>query len=480
MRNNKLIIILLILITGLMFQTSKVTIKIDRKEYNGAQEAGFASENFYACVMDALGKDEDETANDAELATIDDLVCREQNIDDVAGIEKLTNLKRLYLERNNLNELDLSHNTKLEEVAASENELISIKLPKTSTLTRVEVNKNSLASIDVSDLPNLNFLIVSANGMKELDVSSNTNLERLYSSSNFLDVIDLSKNTKLIDLDLYNNLFESIDVSKLTSLKYLNVGLNGLNSLDLSKNNALEKLYASSNNLDNVSLTNLTNLKELDIVFNKFNDFNVPDKTKIEYLVVQYGWLKDLDLTGYTNLKRLTITNHETVNVAGDSLKVSELTNRIPKELSAKNVRVYNSYSDVSMCDNGIASLPVASGGSVYVPTTGREYDEPDCDSIRIDDEEVASDAVWLLQVHASDVTIENSPLPSTVKIDYSGYYSINYIGNNDSDDGEQVINNVPDTGVTIINIILFGITIMIVGFYIISKAMQTNKIRNE
>ncbi len=42
------------------------------------------------------------------------------------------------------------------------------------------------------------------------------------------------------------------------------------------------------------------------------------------------------------------------------------------------------------------------------------------------------------------------------------------------------MINDVPNTGVTIINIILFGITVLITGVYIVLKAMQTNKIRND
>ena len=54
MKNNKFIVILVILIIGLALLPPKTVIKNDKKEFSTAQEEGFEDEAFYQCVTETM------------------------------------------------------------------------------------------------------------------------------------------------------------------------------------------------------------------------------------------------------------------------------------------------------------------------------------------------------------------------------------------------------------------------------------------
>ena len=107
-------------------------------------EIDFEDEAFKACVL-ATGE---ENAED-----VIDLHCRKQKIQSAAGIEYLINLRTLDLTRNKLSELDLTKNTRLEEVFIGNNELTSLDISGCSELTHLEVFINQLEEVDLSHNP---------------------------------------------------------------------------------------------------------------------------------------------------------------------------------------------------------------------------------------------------------------------------------------------------------------------------------------
>jgi Leucine-rich repeat (LRR) protein len=158
----------------------------------------FTDDAFKACVL-ASGEENAEG--------VMELRCRKQGIEDTTGIEYLTNLKLLDLTRNEISKIDLSKNTRLEEVFLGNNELSALNISGCNALTHLEVFTNEL---------------------NELDVSNNPQLEEIYADKNELESLDLSKNKKLVDLRLSGNELADIDLSANDKLEKLVLEKNPL------------------------------------------------------------------------------------------------------------------------------------------------------------------------------------------------------------------------------------------------------------
>lgn len=101
-------------------------------------------------------------------------------------------------------ELDLSYNTKLKNVQCFNTHLAAVSLPKTSTLTNVNVSNTKIRQLDVAGLSNLETLNVSQCALVALDVSSCTNLKQLYVQKSTLHMLDVSACKQLKNLDISN------------------------------------------------------------------------------------------------------------------------------------------------------------------------------------------------------------------------------------------------------------------------------------
>lgn len=101
-------------------------------------------------------------------------------------------------------ELDLSHNTALKNVQCFNTHLAAVSLPKTSTLTNVNVSNTKIRQLDVAGLSNLETLNVSQCALEALDVSSCTNLKQLYVQKSALHMLDVSACKQLKNLDISN------------------------------------------------------------------------------------------------------------------------------------------------------------------------------------------------------------------------------------------------------------------------------------
>lgn len=100
--------------------------------------------------------------------------------------------------------LDLSHNTALKNMQCFNTPLSAVSLPKTSTLTNVNVSNTKIRQLDVAGLSNLETLNVSQCALVALDVSSCTNLKQLYVQKSTLHMLDVSACKQLKNLDISN------------------------------------------------------------------------------------------------------------------------------------------------------------------------------------------------------------------------------------------------------------------------------------
>ena len=184
--------------------------------------------NFYDCAATWLKIDfpAEEISSDglteAQLAKIERLTCSNQGISDTTGLEKMTALYYLDLNRNQIAEIDISHNTALDYL---------------------ELSRNQIESIDLSNNTILTSLYLYSNQLTEIDVSYNTALTRLDLYSNPLEAVDLSSNVALRDLMIDNILiYTEITPTKigddyvydLSGMKYIIDGGHGPETVDFS------------------------------------------------------------------------------------------------------------------------------------------------------------------------------------------------------------------------------------------------------
>jgi len=196
-----------------------------------------------------------------EIENIKDINVGNKNIKDLTGLEFFTEITRLDVSSNGLDELDVSSLLKLEVLHCYNNKLTELGLSNNAKLDTLFCGGNKLTEIDVSKNTELRSFICDNNQLTALDVSNNTKLEDFVCATNKIKSLDMSKNTALNNrLICVENELTFLDVSNLSELKVLNCSWNKLTELDLSDLSSLEDLYCTGNQLTYLDFANNPNL----------------------------------------------------------------------------------------------------------------------------------------------------------------------------------------------------------------------------
>ena len=169
------------------------------------------------------------------------------------GIEYFESLTYLNCDYNQLTELDVSANTKLETLWCDYNQLTELDVSRNTELTYLDCEENPLTKLDVSANTKLETLSCAANSLTTLDVSRNTALTSFCCQNNQLTELDVSQNTALTRFWCFSNELTKLDVSQNTKLTDLTCFTNKLTELDLSRNTELTELRCEYNPGDGIS-----------------------------------------------------------------------------------------------------------------------------------------------------------------------------------------------------------------------------------
>lgn len=249
-------------------------------------------------------------------------------VEDVSGIEKLTNLREVHLERyvgtsiklgksverlsvegllildgadassirvsgSELRHVelhglytgskivvDVSACKHLQSLLIEDVDISKLRLPKKSgELKELIITDSELTSINLKDASNLKILKIRDSQLKEIDLSKNTKLVQLECSFGKLTSLDCSKNKALKTLNCEGNKLASLDLSNNTKLTALNCYENKLDSLNLSKNKALKTLSCGGNELTSLDLSENKKLTRVDCYKNPLQELNIKGKT---------------------------------------------------------------------------------------------------------------------------------------------------------------------------------------------------------
>jgi hypothetical protein len=116
---------------------------------------------------------------------------------------------------------------------------------------------------DISNMPDLTFLDLYDNRLTSVDISKNTKLEEIrINMGNSISTIDFSNNILLETIWANSSGLEGeLDISNLTELKELNIAYNNISSINLLNNTKLEYLEINGNQIEGeIDVSNCTNL----------------------------------------------------------------------------------------------------------------------------------------------------------------------------------------------------------------------------
>ena len=157
-------------------------------------EAAFPDAVFREYVRQ-FDTDNNGTFSDEEISAVENLQIHDMGITSLKGIEYFTSLRDIDCSRNNISELDISHNVLLEFLGCENNALTALDVSNNPHL-RI-INLNNLIDGSNDDGTDHFSEEYSRNNLTALDVSNNPELQSLVCWKNKLTKLDVSKNKKL-------------------------------------------------------------------------------------------------------------------------------------------------------------------------------------------------------------------------------------------------------------------------------------------
>ena len=152
---------------------------------------------------------------------------------------------------------------------------------------------------------NITFLSAAGQEIEDIDLSYNTKLDTLILNGNYLTHIDLSNNSNLILIEIQSNELSAITgLSKSTNLKKVNLSFNNFEEFTI-KNESIETLLISHNLLKSIDTKDAVNLKNVFIILNQITTVDFSSNRLLETLVVSGNKLQNINLEENTNLTHL-------------------------------------------------------------------------------------------------------------------------------------------------------------------------------
>lgn len=255
-------------------------------------------------------QDQNGYISDYEGTHVNNMHCENSNIYSIKGIEYFPGITGLWCLNNNISSWDLSKNTNLVGIWCSENDfteldftglpnlewvycfgcdLHSLNVRNNPKLAYLECNSNpNLGSLDLSKNSKLENLFASRCGLTSLDVSNCPLLCELNAQENDIRSINLSNNPEMRRLDIWDNEnLGNIDVSNMPKLQLLNIGNTGCTAVNITHNPELQALFANYNEkLTRLDLSHNPELADLRIECDwGLKSLDISHNPKIYYLL---------------------------------------------------------------------------------------------------------------------------------------------------------------------------------------------------
>ena len=220
--------------------------------------------NFKRCITEQM-----ITNNLQYVEEIEHLDCNNKNIRSLSGIEDLENLTIFSAIDNQIEDVNLLHNTSLKIVNLNNNNISRLTLPRDyrSDLKQIFIDNNKLSILRISDYVQLLLISAKNNQLTHVDISNNPELMIVDLESNLLTRASIKHNNSLSSVNLNNNRIKflaSQDIMWSEKNGTLSINNNSLTSISTEILADLIILEAKNNNLDLKTLDTIHFLQRSD------------------------------------------------------------------------------------------------------------------------------------------------------------------------------------------------------------------------
>ena len=160
----------------------------------------------------------------------------------ISGLSNQSGLKYLGLldSEENIESLDLSKLTQLDDIWLSSSVLTSLDLSNNVNLKSIILSLNSANSLNFSNNINLKELSISGSSLTSINMTKNNLLEDLIITGTLINNLDLSQCSSLINVDIENN-------NQLVNINLANSNNQSINIFDASSNSSLNCIQIDEN-----------------------------------------------------------------------------------------------------------------------------------------------------------------------------------------------------------------------------------------
>jgi Leucine-rich repeat (LRR) protein len=311
-----------------------------------------------------------------DIEGVEELDLNSLSIEDLTGIEAFTALQFLNCGDNNIETLNLSSNTNLEEFYCYRNyDLFFINLANCTKLIALDAVGTRLDSLDLQDNIALEYLYIGSDGLfgsyLDLDLTNNPALFVLHISDIHLESIDLSNNHMLAIIDITQSFLSELDVSNCDNLKYLFCFSNELTSLDVSNNLELKVLDCGAwttehpaNSFTELDLTNNINLEQLDCEYAFLDspvDIDLSNSSNLVHVNLVYSNLSSLNIANGNNENLGLNTHYSTIDCINvDSEAIATIANADENDWTEEDEVIYSAdCAGIGVAEEEYAAISV-------------------------------------------------------------------------------------------------------------------------
>ena len=292
--------------------------------------------------------DGDGVLSSSEIRNTDSIDVYNLGINDLSGIECFTSLKYLDCSSNNLETLDVSHNTLLEQLSCGINNINTLDLGNNPNLRELRCYNNSLSSLDISGCENLDVLCCYYNDISNIDATNNTYIWDCYNNGVVSDYISSAVKRYTAGNNPSHQYYLECDagmtVSSANSSFTDGIGIDSTNFPDdtfrtwifnncdnnrdgyLSYEEIANVTSMNIRGIDAVSLEGIeffTSLTSLDCSSNsRLTSLDLRTLTSLEYLNCKNYHITSIDLSGLSSLRELNCSCPDTSRNSLNSLNL--------------------------------------------------------------------------------------------------------------------------------------------------------------
>lgn len=287
-------------------------------------ETNFPDPVFRQWVKDNVEGAEDDILTPEEIKNVVEIqingfkISEFTKLENLAGIDHFTSLRRLIVIKTNLQFIDLSNNKNLYKIEVSYSKLKSLDITALTNLITLECNYNDdLVNLSLNKDAKLKTLNCSYTSLSNLDISPYAStLTSLNIAFTNIIISDFSPYKELQKLDISGLNYSSLDLSKNLNLERLECALNpNLKTLDISKNYNLGYLSISKTALTEYDGTANPNLYTLIANGTKLENINIKNNPKLNWLLLQECGISEIDISNNELLTSLNLSFNSIKNI---------------------------------------------------------------------------------------------------------------------------------------------------------------------